>query len=88
MLGTPHEPPQAAASQPAQPPYVPQQPAPQIGHCHCHIILRGGEYFILDDNSKNHTTVNGTVITPGTEVKIVRGQIIMLADEEFEFKLF
>ena len=59
-----------------------------VGHGHCHILCRGGEYFVVDDNSKNGTLVNGTPIVPGEEVKIMHGDVICLADEEFEFKLF
>lgn len=59
-----------------------------IGHGHCHIITRGGEYFVVDDNSKNHTKVNGQIIAPGIEVKIAHGCVITLADEDFEFKLY
>lgn len=59
-----------------------------IGHSHCHIISRNGEYFIMDDNSKNHTYIDGMLITSGTEIKLVHGQNIRLANEEFEFRLF
>lgn len=59
-----------------------------IGHSHCHIITRNGEYFIVDDNSKNHTYLDGTQVPSGVEVKIAHGQIIRLANEEFEFRLF
>ncbi len=59
-----------------------------VGHGHCHILCRGGEYFVVDDNSKNGTLVNGTPVVPGEEVKIKHGDVICLADEEFEFKLF
>lgn len=59
-----------------------------VGHSHCHLIIQNGEYFIQDDNSKNHTMVNGTVISPGQPVKIAHGYTISVANEEFEFKLF
>jgi len=59
-----------------------------IGHSHCHIIIRDGEYFVVDDNSRNHTFVDGVMISSGNEVKISHGQIIKLADEEFEFRLY
>lgn len=59
-----------------------------IGHSHCHIICRDGEYFVADDNSKNHTKVNQEQVMPGQEKKIAHGDIISLADEDFEFKLF
>ena len=59
-----------------------------VGHTHCHIVIKDGEYFVVDDNSKNHTRVNGNLIPPGTEIKLAHGYIITAADEDFEFKLF
>lgn len=59
-----------------------------VGHTHCHIVSRDGEYFVVDDNSKNHTRVNGETILPGTEYKLAHGYTVTAADEEFEFKLF
>ena len=59
-----------------------------VGHSHCHLVQQDGEYFIVDDNSKNHTKVNGEVITPGQLVKLSHGYVISVADEEFEFKLY
>lgn len=59
-----------------------------VGHSHCHLIQQDGEYFIQDDNSKNHTKVNGRVIPPGQPVKITHGDTISVANEEFEFKLY
>jgi pSer/pThr/pTyr-binding forkhead associated (FHA) protein len=59
-----------------------------IGHLHCHISTRNGEYFIVDANSKNHTFVDGVMIPGSTEVKIAHGSSIKLANEEFEFRLF
>lgn len=59
-----------------------------VGNTHCHILVKGNEYFVVDDNSKNHTFVNGVMVMPGTEVKLMHGQTVTLADEEFEFRLF
>lgn len=59
-----------------------------IGHSHCHIVAKNGEYFIVDDNTKNHTFVDGKEIPPSTEIKISHGQRISLANEEFEFRLY
>lgn len=59
-----------------------------VGHSHCHIITRGGEYFVVDDNSKNHTSVNGVQLMPGQEAKLAHGYILRVADEEFEFRLY
>lgn len=59
-----------------------------VGHSHCHIITSDGEYFIVDDNSKNRTFVDNAAIQPGVRVKLSHGQTVRLADEEFEFKMF
>lgn len=58
-----------------------------IGHTHCHIVTHNGAYFIVDDNSKNHTSVDGKTITPGEEIELHPGQIIRMANEDFEFRL-
>lgn len=59
-----------------------------ISRGHASIITRDGRYFIVDNNSRNHTYVNGQVITSSTEVELQNGYTIKLANEEFEFKLF
>lgn len=59
-----------------------------VGHTHCHIVSRGGEFFLVDDNSKNHTYLDGQQIPPSTEIKISHGQKFRLSDEEFEFLLY
>ena len=59
-----------------------------VGHYHCHILLRDGELFIVDDNSKNHTYVNGTEIRSNVETKLSHNTIISVANEEFEVRLF
>ncbi len=59
-----------------------------VGHTHCHIVSRGGEFFLVDDNSKNHTFLDGQQITPSTEIKLSHGQKFRLSDEEFEFLLY
>lgn len=59
-----------------------------VGHSHCHIITRGEQFFIVDDNSRNHTFVDGVMITGSTEVEITHGNSIRIADEEFKFNLY
>ena len=59
-----------------------------ISHNHCRIITKDDEYFIVDDNSKNRTFIDGVAIKSYIKIKISHGQIIKLADEEFEFKLY
>ena len=59
-----------------------------IGSAHCHFIIRDGAYYIVDDNSKNHTYIDSEMIQSSVEVKITHGTKIRLADEEFEFYLY
>ena len=59
-----------------------------VGHNHCHILSRNGEFFVVDDNSKNHTYVNGTMIQSNAEIKLSHGVIVSVANEEFELRLF
>lgn len=58
-----------------------------ISRMHANIISRDGEYFVVDNNSTNHTYVNGMMIPSNVEVQITNGARIHFADEEFEFKV-
>ena len=58
-----------------------------ISRSHAYILAQGNRYYIVDTNSKNHTFVNGQMIQSNTEVEIVDGARICLANEEFEFRL-
>lgn len=58
-----------------------------ISRTHATIISRDGSYFVKDENSSNHTYVNGVQIPPFTEREIVSGDRIRLADEELEFNV-
>jgi len=57
-----------------------------IGRCHASISSRDNQYFIVDNNSKNHTYVDGRMVEAGKEYPLSSGVKIMLANEEFEFK--
>lgn len=59
-----------------------------ISRGHANIIQRDSRYYIIDNNSRNHTYVNGNLITSSTEVEIQSGDTFKLANEAFEFKLF
>lgn len=59
-----------------------------VGHTHCHIVTEDGNYYVVDDNSKNHTRVNGQVIPSGQKIKVAHEDVIALDTEEFEFRLF
>lgn len=58
-----------------------------VGHEHAYIITRGGEYFIIDNNSTNHTYVNKIMLLGSEEKRISDGDKILIADEEFEFRV-
>lgn len=58
-----------------------------ISRNHAVILCRGNEYVIRDENSTNHTYVNGVVVNAGMEVDLNHGDSIRLADEDFEFYL-
>lgn len=56
-----------------------------ISRCHANFTIRQNEYFVIDNNSRNHTYINGRQITGNTEEKVVSGDKILLANEEFTF---
>ena len=56
-----------------------------VSRNHADIITRGGQYFIKDLNSKNHTYINSQMIPVQTEIEIFDGDCIRLGNEEFVF---
>lgn len=58
-----------------------------ISKNHASILCSGGRYYIKDENSSNHTYVNGKQIPPYTEVELFSGTVIRLANEELTFQL-
>lgn len=58
-----------------------------VGHRHADVVQRGEEFFIVDLRSTNHTYVNGVVVQPNVETLLHDGDRILLADEEFEFRI-
>jgi len=58
-----------------------------VGRCHANIIKKEGQYYLIDNNSKNHTYVDGRMVEPQTEQKLSSGMKITLANEDFEFKM-
>ena len=59
-----------------------------ISRSHANFITRDGQYLVVDTNSTNHTFVNGTMIQSNQEVQINHGDMIRLANEDFEFRLY
>lgn len=58
-----------------------------VSRSHADIITRGTRYFVIDQNSKNHTYINDNQISAKIEVEINDGDILRLADEEFIFHI-
>lgn len=59
-----------------------------ISRSHANVVMKDGEYFVVDTNSTNHTYVNGTMLQSNVETKIAHGAKIRLANEDFEFKIY
>lgn len=59
-----------------------------ISRSHANFLIRDGEYFVVDTNSKNHTFVNGIIIQSNVETAITHGDTVRLANEDFEFRLY
>ena len=60
---------------------------PTISRFHASITEKNGEYFIVDNNSLNHTYVNGVAIQSNVSYKLEAGMRVRLANEEFTFSL-
>ena len=58
-----------------------------ISRHHADIMRKGNEFFILDNNSTNHTYVNDKQAMPGEYVPIKSGDIIRLSDVSFQFEV-
>ena len=59
-----------------------------VSRAHADIVYRNGEFYVVDNNATNGTTVNGASVAAGQERKIANNDIIKLADEEFQFRTF
>lgn len=58
-----------------------------VSRSHADIICRDDHYFIFDLGSKNKSYLNNRALPSKYEVEINGGDILKLADEEFEFRL-
>ena len=55
-----------------------------ISRHHATIIYENGDYFIMDNNSTNGTTIEGIKLQPGEKGEIGNGYIISLGNESFQ----
>ena len=56
-----------------------------VSRNHADIVTKNGIYFIIDNKSTNGTYVNEQLIPVHTEVKILSGMKLRLANEDFVF---
>lgn len=58
-----------------------------VSRSHADILNHEGNYYIRDNNSTNHTYLNGTMLTSNQEYSLKNGDQIVLGNEAFEFTL-
>lgn len=56
-----------------------------VSRIHADIITENNRCYIKDNNSTNHTFVNGTMVGINQKIEIFDGDAIMIANEPFEF---
>lgn len=56
-----------------------------ISRLHAIIYCKEGRYYIVDTLSTNHTFVNGKIITSNQNYELLSGDVITLANEDFDF---
>ncbi len=59
-----------------------------VSRTHADIIFRNGEFFVIDNNATNGTSVNGATVAAGQERRLMNNDTVKLADEEFQFRTF
>ena len=59
----------------------------KVSAIHADIVAEGGTYYIVDKNSRNHTFVNNEQVIAGAKIPLNSGDRILLANEEFEFRI-
>lgn len=57
----------------------------RVSRNHCTLRISNGECYIRDNESTNHTYINGKLIQPGFDVMLNNDDYIRLGDEEFKY---
>lgn len=57
-----------------------------VSRKHCKISQKNGQFYIEDMGSLNHTYVNGSLVRKGESVPIRTGDVIRIADLEYEVR--
>ncbi len=58
-----------------------------VSRSHADIVKKDNEYYIVDNNSLNHTFVNGIQVVGQSTQPLKEGDVVTLANEEFTYKL-
>lgn len=58
-----------------------------ISRLHADIISRDNRYYLKDNNSTNHSYINGSMVQGNQEAELFDGAVITLSNEDFEFHL-
>lgn len=57
----------------------------RVSRIHCTLRINNGECYIRDNESTNHTYINGKLIQPNFDVMLNNDDYIKLGDEEFKY---
>lgn len=60
--------------------------SPSVSREHARVFYRSNRYYLLDENSRNQTLLNGKVITGQGPVPLAQGDRISICDNELEFR--
>ena len=58
-----------------------------VSRPHITVSSRNGSYYVMDENSKNHTYLNGKQLAPYTEAELKDGDELRLANENMTFHI-
>ena len=55
-----------------------------VGKDHAYFLKKEDGYYLVDNNSMNHTWLNGQQLVSNQPYAVKAGDVIRMADEEFE----
>lgn len=56
-----------------------------VSRSHADILKRNDGYYLMDNNSTNHTYIDGVMIAPKQMIKLKEGSTVIFANEVFQF---
>lgn len=58
-----------------------------ISRLHADIISRDNRYYLKDNNSTNHSYIDGSMVQGNQEAELFDGAVVTLSNEDFEFHI-